>query len=250
MPIVGMLYPGHSAEDDYPWLEAQLRADAASTGDELRFPVVHTSVGEDAHRVDALLDLGGSARLAEGAKALLAEHDADAVMWACTSGSFVFGWEGAHAQVQQLQEVTGLPTSSTSLAFAHACAAQGLERVSVAASYPQDVAEHFVHFLGAAGVEVVSMGSHGIITAAEVGTLGFEQVKAIATGADLSRGAQAVLIPDTAMHTLAWIDKLEEAVGLPVLTANQVTVWEGLSLLGAVPRYATLGSLFRSAGGD
>ncbi len=243
MPTVGMLYPGHSAEDDYPWLEGQLDNDT-------RLPVVHTSVGEDAHRVDALLDLGGPERLAAGAKELMAQHDAEAVMWACTSGSFVFGWEGAQEQVRQLHEVTGLPTSSTSLAFAHACAALGLERVSVAASYPEDVAEHFVRLLGDAGVEVTGMGSHGIITAAEVGTLGYEQVAAIATGADLSGGAQAVLVPDTAMHTLRWVNQLEDAVGLPVLTANQVTVWEGLSLLGPVPTHESLGTLFRRASGD
>lgn len=48
MVTVGLLYPGHSAEDDYPALEARL--DGA-----VRLPVVITSVGEDAHRVDALL---------------------------------------------------------------------------------------------------------------------------------------------------------------------------------------------------
>ena len=142
MPTIGLLYPGHSAEDDYPALEARL-------GSDLRLPLVHTSVGEDAHRVDALLDLGGAERLAEGARELVATHSPDAVMWACTSGSFVFGWDGAHEQVAQLQEVTGLPTSSTSLAFVAACRALGLSRVSVAASYPQDVAEHFVDFLRA-----------------------------------------------------------------------------------------------------
>lgn len=243
MPTVGLLYPGHSAEDDYPALEARL-------GGDLRLPLVHTSVGEDAHRVDALLDLGGPDRLSEGARTLVKEHSPDAVMWACTSGSFVFGWEGAHDQVRQLQEATGLPTSSTSLAFVNACAAMGLTRVSVAASYPRDVAEHFVSFLGSGGVEVTAMGSHGIVTAAEVGTLGLPHVEAIVTGADISGGAQAVLVPDTAMHSLAWIDQLEEAVGLPVLTANQVTVWQGLSLLGEVPRYDTMGSLFRTRSGD
>jgi maleate cis-trans isomerase len=243
MPTIGLLYPGYSAEDDFPQLEARL-------GGDLSLPVVHTSVGEDAHRVDALLDLGGAARLAEGAKSLVAEHDPDAVMWACTSGSFVFGWEGAHEQVRELQEVTGLPTSSTSLAFVEACRSLGLSRVSVAASYPQDVAEHFVELLGRGGIEVTAMGSHGIITAAEVGTLGYEQVEAIATGADVSGGAQAVLVPDTAMHSLQWIDQLEAAVGLPVLSANQVTVWQGLNLLGEIPRYDTLGTLFRERSGD
>jgi len=243
MPSVGLLYPGFGAEDDFPRLEQRL-------GGDLRLPLVHTSVGEDAHRVDALLDLGGDARLAEGAKTLLAEHLPDSVMWACTSGSFVFGWDGAHDQVRRLEEVTGLPTSSTSLAFVEACHALGLERVSVAASYPHDVAEHFVELLNRGGIDVTAMGSQEIVTAAEVGTLGYEQVQAIVTAADLSNGAQAVLVPDTAMHSLEWVDQLEATAGVPVLTANQVTVWQGLKLLGDVPRYDTLGTLFRPTSGD
>lgn len=251
MSTIGMLYPGHSAEDDYSWLERHLRdaadvadADSSSTMEAVRLPVVHTSVGEDAHRVDALLDLGSPSRLADGARELLADHDANAVMWACTSGSFVFGWEGAHEQARRLQDVTGLSTSSTSLAFVHACHALGLERVTVAASYPQDVAEHFVRFLAAGGIEVTAMGSHGIVTAVEVGALGPDEVASIVTGADVSHGAQAILVPDTAMHTLAQLDQLELAAGLPVLTANQVTIWEGLRLLGPVPPVSGVGALF------
>ncbi|MGB7507559.1 MAG: maleate cis-trans isomerase, partial [Mycobacterium sp.] len=78
MPTVGLLYPGHSAEDDFPALETRV-------GGAVRLPVVITSVGEDAHRVDALLDLGSNTRLADGAAALAADAP-DAVMWACTSG--------------------------------------------------------------------------------------------------------------------------------------------------------------------
>jgi maleate cis-trans isomerase len=242
MPTIGLLYPGFSAEDDFSQLEQRL-------GGSLRLPVVHTSVGEDAHRVDALLDLGSSSRLAEGARALVETYHPDSIMWACTSGSFVFGWEGAHEQVGELQARTGVPTSSTSLAFVEACRALSIGRVSVAASYPRDVAERFVTFLARGGTAVTTLGSHNIITAAEVGTLGYEQVEAIATGADVSGGAEALLIPDTAMHSLQWIDKLEAAVGLPVLTANQVTVWQGIRLLGDVPRYEALGTLFRSTDG-
>ena len=54
MPTVVLLYPGYSAEDDYPALEERL---ATSGHGDVRLPLVHTSVGEDAHRVDALLDL-------------------------------------------------------------------------------------------------------------------------------------------------------------------------------------------------
>jgi maleate cis-trans isomerase len=237
MTTIGLLYPGYSAEDDYARLADRL-------GPDLSLPLVHTSVGEDAHRIDALLDLGGAERLAEGARTLVAEHAPDAVLWACTSGSFVFGWEGAHEQVARLQEVTGLPTSSTSIAFVEACRSLGISRVTVAASYPQEVAEEFVSFLAHGGIEVTAMGSHGIVTAAEVGTLGYAEVDAIVRGADRSGGAEAVLVPDTAMHTLSWLESLEGAAGLPVLTANQVTVWQGLNLLGEVPVIGELGTLF------
>jgi maleate cis-trans isomerase len=239
MVTVGLLYPGHSAEDDYPALEARL--DGA-----VKLPVVITSVGEDAHRVDALLDLGRAERLAEGASELAAAQP-DAVMWACTSGSFVFGPAGARNQASGVAQVLGVPASSTSLAFVDACKALDVRRVAVAASYPEDVAQHFVRFLTAGGVEVVAMGSHGIITAAEVGTLDPAQVVAMVKAAD-HPDAEAILVPDTAMHTLEIVDDLEAAVGKPVLTANQVTVWKGLQLIGPVPSLSGLGRLFSARG--
>ncbi|MBU8817448.1 maleate cis-trans isomerase [Mycolicibacterium goodii] len=238
MVTVGLLYPGHSAEDDFPALEARV-------GGTVRLPVVITSVGEDAHRVDALLDLGRAERLADGA-AQLASEKPDAVMWACTSGSFVFGPEGAAEQVAGVAAAAGVPASSTSIAFVDAAKHLGVRRVAVAASYPEDVAQHFVAFLRAGGVEVVAMGSHGIITAAEVGTLDREDVIAMVKAGD-HPDADAVLVPDTAMHTLEIIGDLEAAVGKPVLTANQVTVWKGLQLLGPVPALPGLGALFEAS---
>lgn len=223
-PVIGLLYPGSAAEDDFAALEHRI-------GGAVRLPLVHTSVGEDAHRVDALLDLGSADRLAEGARALAAD-DPDVVVWACTSGSFVFGWDGAHAQVDDLATAAGRPASSTSLAFVRALAALGLRRVAVAASYPADVAARFADFLRRGGADVVSVGSRGIVTAAEVGTVDGDAVTAMVREAD-APGADAVLVPDTALHTLALLDDLEAAVGKPVLTANQVTVWEGLRLAGA-----------------
>lgn len=138
---VGILYPGHAAEDDYPALEARLRADAASAS--VRLPVTITTIGVDEHTPEALFETGSHARLSEGAERLLAEQAVDSVMWACTSGSFVYGWHGAHRQVDQLAEATGRPVSSTSLAFARAVDTLGVQRVAVAASYPETLAAHF-----------------------------------------------------------------------------------------------------------
>ena len=228
---VGIIYPGHAAEQEYP-------ATAAALGVDL--PVTHV-YGTDLHAVPELLDLGSPARLREGAAALAA-HRPRAVMWACTSGSFVYGHDGARAQVADLAAAAGVPASSTSLAFLAALDTLALTRVAVAASYPDDVAELFAEFLTAGGARVVAMGSAGIVTAAQVGTLSPERVLELAVAGD-HPDAQAVLVPDTAMHTIALLPELERRLGKPVLTANQVTIWQGLLLAGHAPASPVLGSL-------
>jgi maleate cis-trans isomerase len=234
---LGLLYPGYAAEDDLPWLVDALFGDGSVVAD-----VVHTSVGEDAHRIDALLDLGSEERLREGA-ATLREHGAEVAVWACTSGSFVFGWDGARAQSARLRDDFGGPASSTSLAFVEALGALGLRRVAVAATYPEPVTDSFASFLAAAGIEVIAGGSRGIVTAEEVGTLERDAVLALVKGCD-HPDADAVLVPDTALHTARWLDVLEGTVGKPVLTANQVTVWEALRLAELPASANGLGTLF------
>ncbi|MGW0997618.1 maleate cis-trans isomerase family protein [Streptomyces sp. NPDC002523] len=235
MTALGFLYPGHSGEDDYPRIEQLL-------GSDIRVDLVHTDIGEDAHRVDALLEMGSTRRLAAGMEQLRLSG-AETVVWACTSGSFVYGWEGAQEQVRALARLAGMPASSTSFAFVHAARELGVRRVAVGATYPQDVAALFADFLRAGGLEVVAVRSSGIVTAAEVGTWGEEEVLTLARAADVS-GAQAVLLPDTALHTVAHLRLLEKALSKPVLTANQVSVWEGLRLADRRVNAPSLGTLF------
>jgi maleate cis-trans isomerase len=235
MTALGFLYPGHSAEDDYPRIEQLL-------GSDIRVDLVHTDIGEDAHRVDALLEMGSAGRLATGVQELR-HAGADAVVWACTSGSFVHGWDGAQEQVRTLARTAGMPASSTSFAFVHAVRELGVRRVAVGATYPEDVAQLFAQFLRSDGVDVVSVSSSGIITAAEVGTWGEPELLALARNSD-HPDAQALLLPDTALHTAAHIPALEKELGKPVLTANQVTVWEALRLADRRVNAPELGALF------
>jgi maleate cis-trans isomerase len=235
MTALGFLYPGHSGEDDYPRIEQLL-------GSDIRVDLVHTDIGEDAHRVDALREMGSPQRL-EAGTAELRLAGADAVVWACTSGSFVHGWDGAQEQVRSLARTAGLPASSTSFAFVHAAKELGVRRVAIGATYPEDVARLFADFLRTAGVETVAVVSSGVVTAAEVGTWTEAEVLALARSADRP-DAEAVLLPDTALHTAAHIPVLEKELGKPVLTANQVTVWEGLRLADRRVNAPELGVLF------
>jgi maleate cis-trans isomerase len=236
-PTIGFIYPDHAAESDYPLAGELLGAN---------FVVVHI-YGKDLHAVPELRDLGSPAKLAEGVT-LLRPHQPSAVMFACTSGGFVFGPDGAADQIDGLAAFAGVPASSTSIAFVHALAALGCSRVAVAASYPQDIVDLFVNFLATHDISVESMGSAGIDTAAEVGRLTPPQVQALALAND-DLNADALLIPDTAMHTLTQVDALEALLEKPVLTANAVTVWEGLRIAGTSRRVTGLGRLFNRNGG-
>ena len=108
---IGILYPLHSAEDDYPDLAARLDPP-------VEVDVVHTDA-TDLHTVEDCLRTGDWDHLGPGV-AELQPLDVDVCMWACTSGSFVYGLAGADRQAQQISRPSWpFPASSTSLAFVH-----------------------------------------------------------------------------------------------------------------------------------
>jgi maleate cis-trans isomerase len=236
MTTVGLVCPGHAAEDDFPRIEMLL-------GTDVRLPLVHADMGEPD-------------RLARGVEELRLAG-AECVVWASASGSFLYGWEGAHEHTRALAVAAGLPASSTSFAFAHAVRALGARRVAVAAGYPQDVTDRFVAFLEAAGIDVLPGAAAGEAADGAADALAGAAGDGTGAGEDAARErvmelartgdhpeAEAVLLPDTALHTVAYLPELEEALGKPELTAHQVTVWEGLRLAERRARAPRLGTLF------
>ncbi|WP_432476638.1 maleate cis-trans isomerase family protein [Nocardioides sp. GXQ0305] len=235
MPTVVMLYPGHSAEDDYPALERRLPGVA--------LPVVHTWEGPTAHDVAALRSLGAEEplRAAAGRARDLAP---DAVMWACTSGSFVYGPQGVHAQAGWVADAAGVPASSTTLALLAALDHLGARRVAVAATYPAAVTDHLTDLVADAGVEVAAVTHADVPSGEDAGRLDPDAVVAMVAGVARPSGTQAVVVPDTALRTTGLLPRLEAEVGVPVVTANQATAWYGLRLAGWTGTAPDLGTLF------
>lgn len=232
---VGFLYPGHAAEDDYPLLGQRLRP-------QVEVELIHTAFNEDAHTVEALSEMGGLPRLAEGANRLVGAG-VQSVLWTSTSASFVLGLEGVKNQIAALEKQLNVPASTTAMAFVRAAKTIGAKRVAIVATYPDDIAVLFKKFLEAFDIEVIQYSSKGIITAAEVGALGREDVIRLATE-NHHASADALLIPDTALHSAAWLEELEKAAQIPVLTANQVSFWEAVRLTGRFRPQVGLGTLF------
>ncbi len=234
---IGILYPLYSAEDDYPRLAAALQPP-------VEVQVIHTD-SPNLHRIDESLITGSREYLLAGA-AELRPHNVAVCLWACTSASFAFGVEGAQRQAQDLVDALGVPASSTSLAFLSASKALGLKRVAVAATYPEELSNAFRAFMETGGVEVIHMGCLGVWTGDEVALIERDEVLRFACANDHPE-AEAVLIPDTALHTVDFLPELEAAVGKTVLTANQVTMWEALRLANRLTPQSNLGQLMTVA---
>jgi maleate cis-trans isomerase len=220
---LGFLYPPCGAEDELYRYGEEISPD-------VRVSVIGTRIfGEDdEHAVHHLSRTGQIENLRRSA-AVLARLKPAAAMWACTSGSFVDGLDHARAQAEALARAAGCPASSTSLAFAAACKQLGVSKLAVLASYPEPAAQAFVRFLTQCGLDVTAMHWLSISSgpvAAEFGTRNLirESLK-INLG-----GAEALLVPDTAIPAWDIILPLEERLAIPVLTANQVTLWEAMRL--------------------
>ncbi|MFI9624874.1 decarboxylase [Streptomyces sp. NPDC052042] len=234
MTTLGFLYPGHFAEDDFPRMETLF--------DAVRLVVNHTAIDEDAYRTDVLMRAGAPERLAAGVEDLQ-RAGVECVVWASSAGSFLYGWEGGHEQIAALARAAGVPASSTSFGFVHAVRELGAARVAVATTYPEHIADLFTDFLHSAGVEVTATRTAALASATEAARWGPDQVRELAEAADRP-DAEVVLLPDTALHTVSYVTELEELLGKPVLTGNQVTAREGLRLADRRAWSPRLGRIF------
>ena len=233
---VGFLYPPGGGEYEY-----YLAAEALDYRFRPYIACAGKAGGSNSHDLEALGRTAAIDGLAFTASTL-APLKPHAIMWACTSASFVLGRDHAEAQSRAISVAAGCPASSTSLAFVHALEALGFNRVAVVASYPCPAAERFRSFLAEHAIEVCSMECLNAPGGEFTFNLPSETVRAAAQRAD-TPSAQAVLIPDTAMAAVSIATALESSLGKPVLTANQVTLWEGFQLSGAQLRLDGFGSL-------
>lgn len=245
-----MLYPTRDCgEGDYFKLAREI-----DPGIEIQVAYVEWPGGwEAAHardthgRMQALRELGDEERLASAAEQLQ-EFDPSAVTWVCTSGSFLCGLTGARLQARHLEERLDVPVSSTSLAFLEAAVALRLSRVSVCSVYSEVVTDEFIRFLLDGGVQTINRIDLSADSDRDLATWDHARILDIAEMSNVS-SAQAILIPETALHTAEILEELEMQTGKPVLTATQVTLWHTLVQLGADRRVAGLGSLFDTPAG-
>ncbi|RMI42746.1 maleate cis-trans isomerase family protein [Streptomyces triticirhizae] len=183
--------------------------------------------------------------LREAVRALIAVSP-EAVAYACTSGSFVGGLAGERAMTAAMTQAGEVPSFTTSGALLSALRELGAERVAVVTPYTRSVTDALEDYLREAGVQVSGRSYLGLTR--EIWRVGYRDVVDMAREA--ARGApDALFISCTNLPTYDVIPQLEAELRMPVISANQVTMWAALRQIGKAavgPYQALLDSAARS----
>jgi maleate isomerase len=154
----------------------------------------------------------------------------EVVVYLCASGSFVRGVPGEAAMREQMLAAGAPKAVTTSGALLEALGHLGIEKLAVATPYVPSLTLRLHMFLEEAGVQVLSGRELGL--GERIWRVTGPTVHDLAVAAD-HPDADAIFISCTNLGTYGVIAPLEAALGKPVLTANQVSMWAALRAAGA-----------------
>ena len=189
---------------------------------------LHTDTRSDAGKAALERDIAVAARS-------LADAEVDVIAYGCTAGSLTLPLD---VVPDMIARATGLPGVATAPSLVRALRVLGAARVAVATPYDAGMNEHERVFLEACGIVVVAIEGLGageraafrrihLLTAGEVGALATRVTSSVPGGA-----YDALVLSCTDLPTLGLHEELEEALGKPVVSSNQATLWAALRAAG------------------
>ncbi|GGL71173.1 decarboxylase [Streptomyces fumigatiscleroticus] len=166
----------------------------------------------------------------------------EVVAYACASGSFVGGVAGERAMCEAMTRAGAVPSVTTSGALLEALGVLGARRVALVTPYTESVTRALEEYVAEAGVLVTGCASMGLTR--QIWKVAYREVADMARRAVHGRpGApDALFLSCTNLPSYDVIPQLEAELRIPVISANQVTVWAALRRLGtrAVGPYQAL----------
>ena len=153
----------------------------------------------------------------------------DVVAYACASGSFVHGILGERLLARTMIDAGAPAARTTSGAMVEALRLLGVRSLAIATPYVDSVTGRLVTYLAENGVRTASSNGLGLL--GNIWRVSYRAVVEIVRAVD-TPDADAMFISCTNLPTYDVIEPLEQALGKPVLTANQVTMWSALRAMG------------------
>ena len=187
-------------------------------------------------------------RDAETAAALVATAEVDVIAYGCTSGSFLGGPGADQKLISAMTEAAGgIPVVTTSTASVQAMKHLGLERVSVATPYTDSINEKLPPFLEGNGLTALGVAGRHITRNVEIGIETPDEIIDFAIE-KFAPEADGMFLSCTNWRSMEAVDRLEGALGKPVISANQATIWAAFRAVGIATPVAGFGRLMESLG--
>lgn len=179
----------------------------------------------------------------DDAAELLAAAPLDVIAYAFTSSSYMGGPDDDRKLAERLSDRTnGIPVVITCQAAVRALHAVRATRVAVLTPpwFSKELAEHGAEYFRSHGFEVVHSSPMDI----PGGQLDIHPGQLYAWARrHVPDEADAVFFGGNGLRAIGVIEALEEDLGRPVLTANQVTFWNALRLAGVFTPVSGYGRL-------
>ena len=168
----------------------------------------------------------------------LLDADVDVILFAATAPS---SRNGIGYDRKLIERITGKPATTASTALIEALRVLNMRRIVYGAAWSKEVNATAVKFVEEHGIEIVAADVLGVVRNQEIGLLEPETARDMARRIDRPE-AQAIVLACGNWRAADVIDEIEQELGKPVLTTNQVSLWHTLHLMNAPPlsRYGCL----------
>ena len=175
----------------------------------------------------------------------LTDARCDVVAFHCTANSTSEGLEGEAKLLEAVRRAGAAKATTTASAIRHAFETLGARRIVLLTPYSAHTTEEEADFLHKAGYEVIYARGFALKGSDEYCATPpqFWRDRAIEAARP---DADAYLISCANISTFPVIEDIEQKLGRPVVTSNQVVIWEALTLLGVRDRSNCRGRLFDS----
>ena len=183
-----------------------------------------------------------ASKITEATALLIPQGRLDVVAYACTSGTAVMGFERIQSLIQAARpDIACVTPLTSSLA---AMDLFGVKRIAVLTPYIDEVNTSIAEYLEAQDKSISAFTSFKLIENDDMASLTVESIYQGALEADRD-DAEALFISCTAIRAVDVIERIEQKLGKPVITAVQAMFWQSLRMAGFKGKVSNYGLLLR-----
>ncbi len=211
---------------------------------EVSFHVTRITLEDADATNEKLIEMLESGQVERAARQL-ASAEVDVIAFACTAGSFIKGafWDRELAN-RITAAADGIPTTTTSGALLEALSTLKCKKINLATPYLDEINLLEKAFLENNGFEVKGLVGEQCLKDQDIYRVTPERFIEMHTEMfEEHPDVDACFISCTNSRTMEAIRVLEDELGIPVLSSNQVTLWSALKKAGFKGSIKGYGSL-------